>query len=92
MPLIYVQLINWNLLKMFIYLFSCHSGYQFHCWCRPSRQVHNNFSNQINEHGEDEHFNQVPKFSNGLCHMLSGIMAHLSSTVISATMAWHLAV
>jgi hypothetical protein len=29
-------------------------------------------------------------FPVGLGHVLSGIVAHLSSTVISATMAWHL--
>jgi hypothetical protein len=54
------------------------------------QQIHNNFSNQIIEQGGSEHFTQVPNFSVGLGHVLSGIMAHLSSTVISATMAWHL--
>jgi len=31
-----------------------------------------------------------PNFRVGLGHVLSGILAHLSSTIISATMAWHL--
>jgi len=30
-----------------------------------------------------------PNFRVGLGHVLSGILAHLSSTIISATMAWH---
>ncbi len=30
-----------------------------------------------------------PNFKVGLGHVLSGILAHLSSTVLSATMAWH---
>jgi hypothetical protein len=54
------------------------------------RQIHNNFSEQIIEQGGNEHFTQVPNFSVGLGHVLSGIMAHLCSTVISAAMAWHL--
>jgi hypothetical protein len=33
---------------------------------------------------------ETPRFSVGLGHVLSGIMANLSSSVISATMAWHL--
>ena len=33
---------------------------------------------------------QTPIFSAGLGHVLSGIIAHLSSTVISAPMVWHL--
>jgi hypothetical protein len=31
-----------------------------------------------------------PSYGRGLGHVLSGICAHLSSSVISATMAWHL--
>jgi hypothetical protein len=54
------------------------------------RQIQNIFSNQIIEHRGNEHFTQVPNFSVWLGHVLSGIMAHLSSTVISATMVWHL--
>ncbi len=34
----------------------------------------------------------VPNFKVGLGHVLSGILAHLSSTVLSATMAWHLVI
>jgi hypothetical protein len=33
-----------------------------------------------------------PNFKLGLGHVLSGIMAHLSSTILSATMAWHLVI
>jgi hypothetical protein len=35
-------------------------------------------------------YSQTPNFSIGLGHVLSGIIAHLSSPVISAPMAWHL--
>jgi hypothetical protein len=34
----------------------------------------------------------VPNFKVGLGNVLSGILAHLSSTVLSATMAWHLVI
>ena len=34
--------------------------------------------------------NEEPSYGEGLGHVLSGICAHLSSSVISATMAWHL--
>ena len=34
--------------------------------------------------------NKEPSCGEGLGHVLSGICAHLSSSVISATMAWHL--
>ena len=34
--------------------------------------------------------NKEPSYGEGLGHVLSGICAHLSSLVISATMAWHL--
>jgi hypothetical protein len=33
-----------------------------------------------------------PNFKLGLGHVLSGIMAHLSSSILSATMAWHLVI
>jgi hypothetical protein len=33
-----------------------------------------------------------PNFKVGLGHVLSGILAHLSSTVLTATMAWHLVI
>ena len=35
---------------------------------------------------------EEPNFSIDLGHVLSGILAHLSSTVISATMAWYLVI
>ncbi len=48
--------------------------------------------NEIREQIENEGETNVedPNFSIGLGHVLSGILAHLSSTVISATMAWYL--
>ncbi len=46
--------------------------------------------NQFGNNGEVRSYSQTPNFSLGLGHVLSGIIAHLSSTVISATMAWHL--
>jgi hypothetical protein len=33
-----------------------------------------------------------PNFKVGLGHVLSGILAHLSSVILSATMAWHLVI
>jgi hypothetical protein len=33
-----------------------------------------------------------PNFKVGLGHVLSGILAHLSSAILSATMAWHLVI
>jgi len=44
--------------------------------------------NQFGNNGEVRTYEQTPNFSVGLRHVLSGIIAHLSSTVISATMAW----
>jgi hypothetical protein len=41
---------------------------------------------------EDALRTPAPNFKIGLGHVLSGILAHLSSTVLSATMAWHLVV
>ncbi|MFN9657917.1 MAG: hypothetical protein ACK55Q_19730, partial [Dolichospermum sp.] len=46
------------------------------------------FGNQFENEGSV--ITQQPSFSVGLGHVLSGIMSHLSSTVIGATMAWHL--
>jgi hypothetical protein len=48
--------------------------------------------NQFGNNGEVRTYAQTPNFSIGLGHVLSGIIAHLSSTVISATMAWHLVI
>jgi hypothetical protein len=39
-----------------------------------------------------EEIQLILNFSVGLGHVLSGIMAHLSSSVISATLAWHLVI
>ncbi len=39
---------------------------------------------------EDALRTPAPNFKVGLGHVISGILAHLSSTVLSATMAWHL--
>jgi hypothetical protein len=43
---------------------------------------------------DDEDALRLPElnFKFGLGHVLSGILAHLSSTVLSATMAWHLVI
>jgi hypothetical protein len=48
--------------------------------------------NEIRDQIEnDEEINiEEPHFSVGLGPVFSGILAHLSSTVLSATMAWHL--
>ena len=46
-----------------------------------------------NEFQNEESVNPLePNFKVGLGHVLSGIMAHLSSTILSATMAWHLVI
>jgi hypothetical protein len=55
---------------------------------RKLREKENEIRSQISN--EDEINMEEPNFSIGLGHVLSGILAHLSSTVISATMAWHL--
>jgi hypothetical protein len=44
---------------------------------------------QFGNNGEIRKFNEVSSFSI-VGHVLSGIMAHLSSSILSATMAWHL--
>ncbi|MFO0446230.1 MAG: hypothetical protein ACK524_05695 [Planctomyces sp.] len=49
-----------------------------------TRDLRNEFDN------EDALRTPEPNFKVGLGHVLSGILAHLSSTVLSATMAWHL--
>jgi hypothetical protein len=53
--------------------------------CQEEEEIEKQFGNN----GEIRKFSKVSNFSIGLGHVLSGIMAHLSSTIISATMAWH---
>jgi len=52
------------------------------------REITRNLRNEF-EH-EDTLRIPEPNFKVGLGHVLSGILAHLSSTVLSATMSWHL--
>jgi len=59
---------------------------------RKLRQTEMEIENQFGNNGEVRTYAQTPNFSVGLGHVLSGIMAHLSSTVISAPMAWHLVI
>ena len=59
---------------------------------RKLRQAEMEIENQFGNNGEVRTYAQTPNFSVGLGHVLSGIIAHLSSTVISATMAWHLVI
>ncbi len=59
------------------------------------RKLSGNQNLLLQEIGNDvEHRENTtdPNFSVGLGHVLSGIMAHLSSSVISATLAWHLVI
>jgi hypothetical protein len=58
------------------------------------RKLRENQNLLLQEIGNDEHSeNSIdPNFSVRLGHVLSGIMAHLSSSVISATLAWHLVI
>ena len=45
------------------------------------------------DNADDENVAEVePSYGKGLGHVLSGICAHLSSSIISATMAWHLVI
>jgi len=57
---------------------------------RKLRQEEMEIENQFGTNGEVRSYSQTPNFSIGLGHLSSGIIVHLSSTVISATMAWHL--
>jgi hypothetical protein len=57
---------------------------------RKLRQEEMEIENQFGNNGEVRTYAQTPNFSIGLGHVLSVIIAHLSSTVISAPMAWHL--
>jgi hypothetical protein len=57
---------------------------------RRLRQDEMEIENQFGNNVEVRSYSQTPIFSIGLGHVLSGIIAHLSSSVISATMAWHL--
>jgi hypothetical protein len=57
---------------------------------RRLREERNKIEEQFRNNGEIGNITQDQDFSIGLGHVLSGIMAHLSSTVISATMAWNL--
>ncbi len=58
------------------------------------RKLRENQNLLLQEIGSDEHSeNSIdPNFSVGLGHVLCGIMAHLFSSVISATPAWHLVI
>jgi hypothetical protein len=53
---------------------------------RKLRQEEMEIENQFGNNGEVRSYSQSPNFSVGLGHVLSGIIAHLSSTVISAPM------
>jgi hypothetical protein len=45
------------------------------------------------ENADTENIAEVePNYGKGLGHVLSGICAHLSSSIISVTMAWHLVI
>jgi hypothetical protein len=57
---------------------------------RKLRQEEMEIEKQFGNNGGVRSYSQTPNFSVGLGHVLSGIIAHLSSTVISAPMAWHL--
>ena len=46
-------------------------------------------TNGLNGERED---NTITNFNVGLGHVLSGIMAHISTSVLSATLAWHLVI
>jgi hypothetical protein len=59
---------------------------------RKLRQAEMDIENQFENNGEVRTYAQTPNFSVGLGHVLSGIIAHLSSTVINAPMAWHLVI
>jgi hypothetical protein len=52
------------------------------------REITRDLRNEFDH--EDALRTPAPNFKVGLGHVLSGILAHLSSTVLSATMAWHL--
>ncbi len=51
------------------------------------REITRDLRNEFDH--EDALRTPAPNFKVGLGHVLSGILAHLSSTVLSATMAWH---
>jgi hypothetical protein len=51
------------------------------------REITRDLRNEVDH--EDALRILVPNFKVGLGHVLSGTLAHLSSTVLSATMAWH---
>ena len=59
---------------------------------RKLRQAEMEIENQFGNNGEVRTYAQTPNFSVGLGHVLSGIIAHLSSTVMSAPMAWHIVI
>jgi hypothetical protein len=59
---------------------------------RRLRENHNLLMQEIGNYIGDEEYSIEPNYSVGLGHVLSGIMAHLSSSVISAMLAWHLVV
>jgi hypothetical protein len=54
------------------------------------REITRDLRNEFD--GEDALRLPEPNFKVGLGHVLSGILAHLSSTVLTATMAWHLVI
>jgi hypothetical protein len=59
---------------------------------RKFREHQNLLLQKIGNDVEHSEHTIDPNFSVGLGHVLSGIMAHLSSSVISATLAWHLVI
>jgi len=61
---------------------------------RKLRNQDREISRDLRNDSDDEDALRLPEpnFKVGLGHVLSGILAYLSSTVLSATMAWHLVI
>jgi hypothetical protein len=57
---------------------------------RKLRNQEREITRDLGNEFDDEDVLKIPEpnFKVGLGHVLSGILAHLSSTVLSATMAW----
>jgi hypothetical protein len=61
---------------------------------RKLRNQERDITRDLRKEFDDEDALRLPEpnFKVGLGHVLSGVLAHLSSTVLSATMAWHLVI